>query len=52
MKNLAYFMGMLKFEDINQNGIANKVINKARTAFKNELFSKNKENLNFERAQK
>ena len=52
MKNLAYFMGMLKFEDIDQNGLANKVLNKIRTEFVNELNFQQKKNLNFDNAQK
>ena len=51
-KNNNFQILISEFEDIDQNGLANKVLNKIRTEFVNELNFQQKKNLNFDNAQK
>ena len=40
IKDLAYFIGMLKFKDTNPNGIAKKIVERIETEFRLDLFEK------------
>ena len=42
---------MLKFEDENPNGVANKVVEKIRKAFENDLLEEQNKRVNFQHAQ-
>ena len=42
---------MLKFEDENPNGVANKVVEKMRREFEKDLFEEQKKRVNFQNAQ-
>jgi len=51
MKDINFFVNMLKFKDSNSNGIANKIVDKIRKAFEAELLEEQGKKVNFQHAQ-